>query len=878
MWVADMLEYQRDLLITMQGAYLVSHLFNAISFGTVMIAPTSGTISTAGGLVEGLKKTPADVAFIVPSIVQELSQNPELLDYCSKHLDAIIYCGGDLPEFIGNIVASKIKLFNQFGASELGLTAQIFSTHDRGPVDWKYAQFHPDIGIQLRELTDGIYELYAVRDHRIEGQQPTFTVFPDAQEYASRDLFVRHPTKPSLWSWRARADDIIVFLNGEKTNPISMEQHIVSQNHKVAAALVVGAQRFQAALLIEPVKIPDEKVLSPAERAAFIEQIWPTIEEANKDAPAHARIVKSHVLLTHPQKPMLRAGKGTVQRSGTLRMYADDIESLYADADTMYADVEGSDVQTVDRLDDLAVSQFIEKSILSISKWPSLDPTENIFTLGMDSLQALLLVREFRRGLAIPTVALTTVYTNPSVTTLTNAILRLSRHQQDSKASQEQERHQTLSSFFKEYQEKIDRLPIPSTEVQETHKNVVILTGSTGALGSHILHTLLLAQSITHIYCLNRATNSLALQQKRNQSYGLEMQLNASRVTFVTADLSQEHLGLQQDVFHQLIGTATHIIHNAWPVNFNLPLPAFRTQLDSLVNLISFTAKSTISPRLSFISSISSVMSYGSSSQKIPEELISAESAPGPNGYSESKFLSERLLDHAAQKLSIDTGIARVGQIAGPVRHAGVWNKAEWFPSLVISSLHVGAIPDSLGPTMGNIDWVPIDDLAEILVDLVVQSPMSHRQASPNNTAQPKRAQVFHPLNPHPTTWQAIKSTVAFELSSIAQSQNKEPLQTITLTSWLQRIRKDMETTASSHNNKKNNTTLADSDLETLLQKNPAVKLLAFYENVLGNQERSSRSWDMRETIERSAKVRELEGLREEWVRKWVREWFAEMS
>lgn len=79
-----------------------------------MIAPTSGTISTAEGLVEGLQKTPADIAFIVPSIVQELSQNPELLDYCSKNLEAIIYCGGDLPESIGNIVASKIKLFNQF--------------------------------------------------------------------------------------------------------------------------------------------------------------------------------------------------------------------------------------------------------------------------------------------------------------------------------------------------------------------------------------------------------------------------------------------------------------------------------------------------------------------------------------------------------------------------------------------------------------------------------------------------------------------------------------------------------------------------------------------------------------------------------------------
>ena len=619
-----------------QGAYLVSHLFNAVSFGTVMISPTSGAIPSAEGLVEGLKKTPADIAFIVPSIVQELSQNPGLLDYCSKNLEAVIYCGGDLPESVGNVVASKIKLFNQFGATELGLTAQILSTN-RGPGDWKYVQFHPDIGIEFRKSADVTYELYVIRDYEKKDQQPTFTIFPDAQEYASRDLFARHQSenKSDLWSWRARADDIVVFLNGEKTTPISMEQHIISQNPEIAATLVIGAQRFQAALLIEPAKI--EKELSPAERAAFIEQIWPTIEDANKAAPTHARIANSHVLLTRPQTPMLRAGKGTVQRSGTLRLYTDDIESLYADADTMSADVEDYGLDILSCLDELAVMRFVNKSIQSITHWQNLDENGNIFTLGMDSLQALLLVRELRRGLALPSIALTTVYTNPSVTALTDAVLFLSKDQQDLKASQERERTQKLSSFLKEYQEKIDRVPIPSTAIKETHNQVVMLTGSTGALGSHLLQTLL-ASPISHIYCLNRATDGLALQKKRNQLYGLEMRIDASRITFLEADLSQKYLGLRQETFDKLVSITTLIIHNAWPVNFNLPLPAFRDQLDGLVNLISFTAKATTSPQLFFISSISSVMSYGSSSQTIPDEVISADSTLDPTAMLKVNF------------------------------------------------------------------------------------------------------------------------------------------------------------------------------------------------------------------------------------------------
>ena len=43
-------------------------------------------ILSAQGLVDGLEKTPADIAFIVPSTVQELGQSPKLLDSCANNL------------------------------------------------------------------------------------------------------------------------------------------------------------------------------------------------------------------------------------------------------------------------------------------------------------------------------------------------------------------------------------------------------------------------------------------------------------------------------------------------------------------------------------------------------------------------------------------------------------------------------------------------------------------------------------------------------------------------------------------------------------------------------------------------------------------------
>jgi hypothetical protein len=50
-----------------------------------------------------------------------------------------------------------------------------------------------------------------------------------------------------------------------------------------------------------------------------------------------------------------------------------------------------------------------------------------------------------------------------------------------------------------------------------------------------------------------------------------------------------------------------------------------------------------------------------------------------------------------------------------------LWNKHEWFPSLVLSSLYVGALPDDIGSTLGRIDWVLVDLLAGVLVDLVLE-------------------------------------------------------------------------------------------------------------------------------------------------------------
>lgn len=833
------------------AAGLASMLFIGVPADMTVIVPTSGGLPTASSMVEASKHTSIDIALVVPSIVSELAQSPELLDYCSKNLQFLMYCGGDLPQAIGDTVASKVKLVNAYGATEIGLLSMIHSLSNRDSCkDWRYLHFHPSLGIDMRRVTNDEYELVLQRSPATEEHQLQFTIFPELNEYSTRDLFIRHPdaSKPDLWRWSARADDVIVFLNGEKTNPVSMEQHIVASNPEVTAAIVAGSQRFQASLLLEY----GSKPLDARERAAAIEKIWPSIDQANKDCPAHARIARTHVIFTKPEKPMMRAGKGTVSRAGTVALYASELDALYADAERLSLDSE-SDVCGPGRVDDpQKITEYIRRSLASITGWTheQIDSTENFFHLGLDSLQAITATRSLKRGFDLPSFTPNLIYLNPSLSGLTQATLKLMRDDLASKeavkVTQLRERNEILEEFLTQ----IDG-PAPHPITEKPQRHTVILTGSTGSLGSYLLESLLKNPEVSHIHCLNRKKDSHQIQLSKREEYHLSTQLDTSRVTFWHANLSEKNLGLASDSYKLLQETTTIIIHNAWTVNFNLSLPSFRPDLSSVVNLVNFTASAHTSPHLFFISSISSVIGHRTESQITPEAAVTTESV-APNGYANSKYIAEQLLAHAAQTRSIRTSFARVGQIAGPVRTGGQWNKREWFPSLILSSAHLGAVPKDIGVNMGRVDWVPIDLLAEVLIDLAL-----------GDHSDSQSVDVFHPLNLYPKTWAEIQPTIVKILASVSGKR----LETVSLSSWVQMVRRDIETAGG------NKGLVKDDQLARLLEKNPAAKLLEFFEEIAASGSEPDNVLDTRMTAQKSEKLRAVEGVKEEWIRMWVEAW-----
>jgi hypothetical protein len=173
-----------------------------------------------------------------------------------------------------------------------------------------------------------------------------------------------------------------------------------------------------------------------------------------------------------------------------------------------------------------------------------------------------------------------------------------------------------------------------------------------------------------------------------------------------------------------------------------------------------------------------------------------------------------------------------------------------------MSSIHIGALPDSLGASLNKIDWIPVDLLAETIVELSVS------QHKPVDRELTSGAEVFHIQNPKFTTWSAllpgIKSTI--------ESLTSKPIDIVPAKSWLAKVRKGLEVESSGKLNG------ASEDLETLLKLNPAVKLLDFFSTSMADVE-GTNILSLEKTRAKSASLGAMDGVSIAWIHKWASEW-----
>lgn len=269
-----------------------------------------------------------------------------------------------------------------------------------------------------------------------------------------------------------------------------------------------------------------------------------------------------------------------------------------------------------------------------------------------------------------------------------------------------------------------------------------LLTGSTGNLGSYLLHTLSYDPSVSHIYCLNRTVDAPTRQRTSLHQRGLTLPTvspDFQKITHLTGDLTQPDLGLDEAVLTKIRATTPlTILHNAWPVDFNRHFSSFVPQLHALHHLINLALSCTPqTARFVFVSSISAAGNWGAlpgARASVPESLLD-DWKVARLGYGQAKLVAERIIDEATRVSGLEGVVVRVGQVAGPVERGleGAWPRQEWLPSLVRSSAALGALPAGLGP-LDRVDWVPVDTLAKIVGELVGDGSTADTAAAATTT------------------------------------------------------------------------------------------------------------------------------------------------
>ena len=678
-----------------------------------------------------------------------------------------------------------------------------------------------------------IYELVIRRkDPKDPLDQSLFYTFPDLTEWSTRDLFKAHPTLKDHWMYHGRADNIIVFSNGEKLNPVTIEDSIVG-HASIKGAIVVGQDRFQPALILEPATPPK----THEESQAIIESVWPLINGLNKATVSHGRISKQLVVLSDPDLPFPRAPKGTMQRGLAVQAYKLKIDEIYKQADVIRAaDVEPLNFATMDTTLKTITQLFTDQTSIK-----NIGPGTDFFTAGVDSLHVMNFSKSLRAGIAASgaeideaVVAPRAIYSNPTLEQLAN-YLHESVHRAHSQSNSEEAKEiSLLESLISRYTADLPSRQSDKPKPLESGQTIVLM-GSTGSLGAYLLDILCNSPRIKAVVALNRGADGGKSRQP-GVSAARGLGTGFSKVEFLSADLSEPDLGLGAVKYKEVLAAADRIIHNAWPVNFNMTVSSFEPSIRGVRHLVDFSAAAAKQVPIIFISTIDTISNWNSL-DKVPERRLTDLSLP-ETGYGRSKLAGSFILDAAADS-GVPSASIRVGQIAGPRSAKGKWNLQEFMPSLIKSSVYLGVLPQELGP-FEVVDWMPIEDVAALILD--VSGITQSKDVS-------EISRYLHCVNPQTAKW----ADLAVAIKDFFSSQVHE---LVTLEEWVSALEKS----AASASN---------------LNENPAIKLLPTYQGILAGQRAGRRHiyLDMQRTVGQSRTAGRIGPVTTDLMRNWCVQW-----
>jgi fatty acid CoA ligase FadD9 len=290
----------------------------------------------------------------------------------------------------------------------------------------------------------------------------------------------------------------------------------------------------------------------------------------------------------------------------------------------------------------------------------------------------------------------------------------------------------------------------------------VLLTGSAGFLGRHILLSLLSDKNCSKVFCHLRKRPDVKDDPREYLWKVLESSLSGTedlrqvfeeKVVLVVGDLSKPLLGLDMSTFDHLGATVDVVIHNGAHVNHVLPYANLR---DANVCSTKELLKLCFLKRAKFFHFVStSGVLHGSlgGSGKLDENAdLSEMKVENLPGYSQTKWVSEQLIFKAAERGFVRGAISRPGMI-GPHTRTGEGNEKDWLHALLRAIVEVGVVPER---AHSMLHLIPVDYVAECITAISIRENniLSDEQGHPVFRSN---CEVYHFVNSdHPLSYSSI--------------------------------------------------------------------------------------------------------------------------
>ncbi|PLB49644.1 NRPS-like enzyme [Aspergillus steynii IBT 23096] len=517
-----------------------------------------------------------------------------------------------------------------------------------------------------------------------------FIEIPRQDLRTGQDEVVRLYRTGDLAEWRPKSDcldfigrtDEQVKHQGFRVELGEIER--VLRNHVAVQAVVVAQQMASTNCmdsLVAFVIANEADEVTPEALVDFSRRRLPSYM-----VPDNVELVSTFPLTAH----------GKVDRQGLLQQWVDSAEDereLDADGDGEKKDV-------------------IRGLWSDLLKVPRINEDDDFFALGATSLQAASLLGMVQERMG-RTVTMEQLFRHSRLSDF-QALLEPEEPVSEGDAPDDTQAWMSDVNLVNE----IETVP----DWESPSEGRVFVTGVTGFVGPHLLHSLMRRPGVKQIACLVRSKGSedvVGRVRCAMQRYDLweECQEHRSKLLVFEGNLSDDHLGLDPELFAWLAGWASVVFHLGAKINF---CESYREHRDANVLGTRNALHLAAAGRRKSFHYLSSIDTWGSTGFILGTKELYKDEPLQPHiqglrydlGYAQSQWTAEAMVQRMRDR-GLPTAIYRPGFIIGHSK-TGASNPDDFVSRIIAGSIQLGLFPR----LDQRLEYVPVDYVVSAMLHI----------------------------------------------------------------------------------------------------------------------------------------------------------------